>query len=75
VSDSTGLPPKYGKEAGFEYETYGTYEKSNMKAGGTVTPQWRAIYAEQPKRPIAFRFGYPDGKYHGHLIIMRKAKA
>jgi hypothetical protein len=75
VSDSTGLPPKYGKQAGFEYETYGTYEKSNMKAGGTVTPQWRAEYAAQPKRPLAFRFGYPDGKYRGHLIIMRKPKA
>lgn len=75
VSDSTGLPPKYGKEAGFEYETWGTYEKSNMKAGGTVTPAWRAMYAEQPKRALAFRFGYPDGKYHGHLIIMRKPKA
>ncbi len=75
VSDSTGLPPKYGKEAGFEYETWGTYEKSNMKAGGTVTPAWRALYAEQPKRSLAFRFGYPDGKYHGHLIIMRKPKA
>ena len=74
VSDSTGLPPKYGKEAGFEYETWGTYEKSNMKAGGSVTPAWRALYAEQPKRPLAFRFGYPDGKYHGHLIIMRKPK-
>ncbi len=74
VSDSTGLPPKYGKEAGFEYETWGTYEKSNMKAGGTVTPAWRALYAEQPKRSLAFRFGYPDGKFHGHLIIMRKAK-
>ena len=75
VSDSTGLPPKYGKQAGFEYETYGTYEKSNMKAGGTVTPQWRAEYAAQPKRPLAFRFGYPDGKYRGHLIIMRRPKA
>ncbi len=75
VSDSTGLPPKYGKEAGFEYETWGTYEKSNMKAGGAVTPAWRALYAEQPKRALAFRFGYPDGKYHGHLIIMRKAKS
>ncbi len=75
VSDSTGLPPKYGKEAGFEYETWGTFETSNMKAGGTVTPAWRALYAAQPKRSLAFRFGYPDGKFHGHLIIMRKPKA
>jgi len=75
VSDSTGLPPKYGKPAGFEYETHGEYASSNMKAGGEVTPAWRAMYAEQPKRPLAFRFGYPDGKFRGHLIIMRKAKA
>lgn len=72
VSDSTGLPPKYGTPAGFEYETHGEYVTSNMKAGSEVTPAWRAMYAEQPKRPLAFRFGYPDGKFHGHLIIMRK---
>ena len=75
VSDSTGLPPKYGKDAGFEYETWGTYEKSNMKAGAAVTPAWRALYAEQPKRPLAFRFGYPDGKFRGHLIVMRRPDA
>lgn len=74
VSDSTGLPPKYGKPAGFEYETHGAYEESNMKAGGPVTPQWRALYKEQPKRPLRFRFGYPDKKARGHLIVMRKKK-
>ena len=73
VSDSTGLPPKYGTPAGFEYETHGTYESSNMNAGGAVTPAWRAQYKAQPKRALKFRFGYPDGKLRGHLIIMRKA--
>ena len=72
VSDSTGLPPKIGEPAGFEYETHGTYEASNMAAGGPVTPQWKALYKVQPKRELAFRFGYPDKKLHGHLIIMRK---
>lgn len=72
VSDSTGLPPKYGQPAGFEYETWGQYESSNMKAGGSVTPAWRAMFAAQPKRKLPFRFGYPDGKHRGHLIIMRK---
>lgn len=72
VSDSTGLPPKYGTAAGFEYETYGTYESSNMPAGAAVTPQWKAMFASQPKRKLAFRFGYPDGKFRGHLIIMRR---
>jgi hypothetical protein len=74
VSDSTGLPPKYGEPAGFEYETHGIYEQSNMAAGGPVTPQWRKMFKEQPRRPLDFRFGYPDKKLHGHLIIMRKKK-
>ena len=74
VSDSTGLPPKYGEPAGFEYETPGIYEQSNMAAGGPVTPQWRKMFKEQPQRPLDFRFGYPDKKLRGHLVIMRKTK-
>lgn len=74
VSDSTGLPPKIGEPAGFEYETHGTYTASNMAAGGPVTPQWKELYKAQPKRELAFRFGYPDKKLNGHLIIMRKKK-
>lgn len=74
VSDSTGLPPKYGEPAGFEYETHGIYEQSNMAAGGPVTPQWRKMFKAQQQRPLDFRFGYPDKKLHGHLIIMRKKK-
>jgi hypothetical protein len=72
VSDSTGVPPTVGTPAGFEYETYGTYEVSNMKEGASVTPAWKKLYAAQPKRPLAFRFGYPDDKLHNHLIIMRR---
>jgi hypothetical protein len=74
VSDSTGLPPKYGEPAGFEYETHGIYEQSNMAAGGPVTPQWRKMFKEQPQRALDFRFGYPDKKLRGHLVIMRKKK-
>jgi hypothetical protein len=74
VSDSTGLPPKHGTPAGFDYETHGTYEGSNMPVGKDVTPQWRALYAQQPKRPLKFRFGYPDHKWRGHLIVMRRAQ-
>jgi hypothetical protein len=68
VSDSTGLAPA-ADTAAFEYETYGTYEVSNMKEGATVTPAWKKLYAAQPKRPLAFRFGYPDNNLHNHLII------
>jgi hypothetical protein len=75
VSDSTGLAPKYGTPAGFEYEVWGQYDVSNMPEGKWITPQWRALYAAQPRRPLKFRFGYPSGRprYAPHLIIMRRA--
>ena len=72
VSDTTGLPPSYGKKAGFVYETFGTFENPNMAAGYGNAPEWRAEFAAQDKRALAFRFGYPDHKLHGHLVIMTK---
>ncbi len=73
VSDSTGLAPTWGTPAGFEYETYGSFVSSNMAAGQPVAPVWKKLFESQPKRPLKFRFGYPDGKNHsGHLIVMRR---
>ena len=73
VSDSTGLAPTYGTPAGFEYETYGSFVYSNMNAGQPIAPVWKKMFDSQPKRPLKFRFGYPDGKNHsGHLIVMRR---
>lgn len=75
VSDTTGLPPKYGTPAGFEYEVYGNWEKSNMKAGNDTSSGWHALWKNQPKRPLDFRFGYPEGKhFKGHLVVMRRKK-
>jgi len=74
VSDTTGVPPDYGKPAGFEYETWGEWVGANMAAGnGAVANQWRALFKSQPARSLTFRFGYPDAKMHGHLVVMRKA--
>jgi hypothetical protein len=72
VSDVTGLPPTYGVPAGFEYETWGTFVSANQKSGAGIAPVWKKLFASQPHRDLSFRFGYPDGKLHGHLIIMRR---
>lgn len=72
VSDTTGLPPSHGTPAGFSYETWGAYGQPNMNAGYSVAPEWHKLYASQEARPLAFRFGYPDKKLRGHLIIMTK---
>ncbi len=72
ASDSTGIGPKYGKPAGFVYETFGKFEATNMPAGNSITPSWKAEYKAQPARELKFRFGYPDRKNSNHLILMRK---
>ena len=83
VSDTTGVAPKWGKRAGYEYETWGKWETPNMKTptAAGVAPAWRALWKSQPARPLKFRFGYTgatasaDGQFFDkHLVIMRKPK-
>lgn len=72
VSDATGVPPKYGKPAGFEYETYGQFVGPHIGAGNQASKDWRAEFEAQPRRELKFRFGYYDAKLVNHLVIMRK---
>jgi hypothetical protein len=72
VSDATGIAPKWGKPAGFEYETYGQFTGPHMTAGLQISPDWKAEFAAEPKRELAFRFGYYDKKNANHLIIVHK---
>jgi hypothetical protein len=79
VSDTTGVAPKWGTPAGFEYEAWGKFENHSMGTAAGVVPSWRALYKSQRPRPLGFRFGYggtdASGAFtHKHLIIMRKAK-
>jgi hypothetical protein len=75
VSDATGVAPKWGKPAGFEYETYGDFTGPHIQAGGSIAKDWRVEFESEPKRDLGFRFGYYDKHNANHLIIMRKKKA
>jgi len=72
VSDATGVAPKWGKPAGFEYETYGQFLGPHIPAGTGISKDWRTEFEAEPKRDLAFRFGYYDRKNANHLVIMRK---
>jgi hypothetical protein len=72
VSDATGVAPKWGKPAGFEYETYGGFTAPHLDSGNGVAKDWRDEWSAQPKRPLKFRFGYYDKNTVDHLVIMRK---
>jgi hypothetical protein len=72
VSDATGVAPKWGKSAGFEYETYGLFTLAHLTEGHVISPDWRKEWKAQPQRELPFRFGYYDHKINNHLVIMRK---
>ncbi len=72
VSDATGVAPKWGKPKGFEYETYGSFVAPHLPSGNGVAKVWRDEWEAQPKRDLAFRFGYYDKRISNHLVIMRK---
>jgi hypothetical protein len=72
VSDATGVAPKWGKAAGYEYETYGQFLGPHIPAGNGISKDWRTEFDSEPKRDLAFRFGYYDRKQANHLIIMKK---
>jgi hypothetical protein len=77
ISDASGLPPKAAEEAGFEQITYGTFNgpyfiQDPHNTRGDMVKMWK----KQPKRPLPFRFGYPDQDKNNHLMITRpKAKS
>ncbi|MGE0400763.1 MAG: hypothetical protein AB7T06_28895, partial [Kofleriaceae bacterium] len=69
-----GVPPKYGKPAGFTYETWGAFQKSHIAGGNQIAKDWRDEFARHDKRSLKFRFGYYDGSdgHTNHLAIMSK---
>jgi hypothetical protein len=74
ASDATGVAPKWGRAAGFDYETYGQFVGPHIQAGNGIAKDWRTEFAEQPKRDLAFRFGYYDKRNANHLVLMMKKK-
>jgi hypothetical protein len=72
ISDASGIPPSFAQPAGFEQITYGTFvgpyfiqDRNNTRG------QFVKLWKNQPKRPLPFRFGYPDAEKNGHMMITR----
>jgi hypothetical protein len=75
ASDSTGIPPRFAKKAGFVQITYGTFtgpflEEAEKTTGEAMTKLW----ASQPHRKLSFRYGYPDASANLHLMITQPAE-
>lgn len=72
ISDTTGVPPRIAKKYGFVQDFYGAY--LGAEPFGTVNnnDMMAFINAFKTAQPISFRYGYPDNKSHGHIVVTRK---
>lgn len=72
ISDTTGVPPRIAKKYGFVQDVYGAYEWP--EPFGTVNNSDAKAFHELFKgaTPITFRYGYPDNKSHGHIVVTHK---
>ncbi len=70
ASDSTGIPPRFAKKAGFQQTTYGTFTGAFLEEADPSTSEAMVkLWASQPRRKLPFRYGYPDFEKHVHLMI------
>lgn len=71
VSDSTGLPPRMARRAGFQQITFGTFTgaflplEDKLEIGAEFVELWQ----QQPRRKLPFRYGYPDSAGNFHMLI------
>ena len=74
ISDSTGIPPRFARAAGFVQDTFGTFD--GPAPFGPVEAidghAFRRLFADNPKRPLPFKFGYGDIHHRHHMVVMRK---
>jgi hypothetical protein len=74
ISDSTGIPPKFARGAGFVQDTYGRFEGPFLAGGRPWVEDFRRLWKSNPYRELPFRYGYPDNARHAHMMVMRKEK-
>lgn len=70
ASDATGLPTRYARKAGLVQTTYGRFAGAFLPdAPAAVNETMVKLWADQPRRKLAFRYGYPDSEKNVHLMI------
>jgi hypothetical protein len=73
ISDSTGIPPRHAKRAGFTQTTYGTFKGSYLGANARDNEAFRKLWSGQTRRKLKFRYGYPDSEGNVHLMVTAPA--
>ncbi len=73
ISDTTGVPPRIAKQYGFVQDFFGQYvwPEPFGAVNNRDAKAFRDLFRDH--EPIAFRYGYPDNRSHGHIVVTRKA--
>lgn len=73
ASDATGLPARHAKQAGLGQRTFGRFAGAFLPdAAPGVNETMVRLWAGQPFRKLAFRYGYPDSQGQFHLLITER---
>ncbi len=74
ISDSTGIPPSFARDAGFEQIVYGRFLGPFLPNQNKVhTAAFLTLWQGAVDETLTFRFGYPDNAGNSHLMITRPA--
>jgi hypothetical protein len=73
LSDSTGITPIHARPAGMVQETYGSFNGAFLEGArdNRSDNSFIELWRKNPKKPLAFRFGYVDKDGSGHLVVTR----
>jgi hypothetical protein len=73
LSDSTGIPPTFAKPAGMVQETYGSFNGAFLEGARDNKNEtaFMELWRKNPRKPLAFRFGYVDKDGSGHLVVTK----
>jgi hypothetical protein len=75
ISDSTGIPPEFARQAGFVQETYGSFQGAkcfDSCPSDEYSDQFKDLWAQQLHRKLDFRYGYVDSKGSYQLLVTRR---
>lgn len=73
ASDATGIPVREARRANLMQSTYGRFAGAFLPdAPAAVGASMVTLWAAQPRRKLAFRYGYPDSQGNVHLMITAK---
>jgi len=72
ISDSTGFAPDQVDKATIEQITYGMFDGPIITHPRDRAKRSIAMWHENPERPLAFAFGYPDIHDNHSLLITRR---